>query len=175
MNIANKLIELAEIDREIQKNAFLPSILLQWQNKKLEFIVENLVSSEENCLVLPVFLMGRFKTIGYYGERQPLVRALYYFHHSEGDTIPFQMPVGNLVKFCGNPDCLNMNHVTTRAELRFRELELMKLKNKGIRTRKENKIKEVAKEFMELTEEEMREEVRKIEEEIFKEFGNKEE
>ena len=95
------------------------------------------------------------------------MQALFYFMKSEGDTREFYMEEGRRVRSCGNLNCFNPSHIVLAKELK--QLELAKMKISSVE-KKESRIP-TAEEMKIQTEEELR----KAQEEIFKEFGNRQE
>jgi len=123
------LSALEEVNRDIERMSLVPSRLVAAQNKKLSLIVDSLIPSTSpsfpQCKELPHCFKGKFKTIGYYGKRQPLAKTLYYFYNSLGDTIDFQMPEGNIYRSCGNSECFYPEHLVPAG---VRRMEMQKIR-----------------------------------------------
>lgn len=102
---------LAVIDSEIQFYSHSPTLLLKKQEEKLLLLTESLVDSSDSnfphCKVLPEEFKGKFKTVGYYGKRMPLAKAL--FAYSNYSSIPSVEK--NIYKTCENPYCFNIEHL----------------------------------------------------------------
>lgn len=158
------LSELERIDSDLVKQTNYPAARLALQNRKIATIINSLVkpAKESECLILPAVLEGKYKTISYYGKRQTLAQVIYYFTKSEGDTVEFYMPEGNLYRECGNAECLNPTHlVVGKKNLAMQQTKCVKV------TRKE--YKELNKENIELERMD-----RRIEKEAKKEYTEEE-
>lgn len=169
------LSELEAIDSALVKQTNYPATRLALQNRKIETILASLVKENSSeCLVLPSILEGKYKTISYYGKRQTLAQVIYYFIKSEGDTIEFYMPEGNLYRECGNAECLNPKHlIIGKKNLAMQQTKCVKVTKKEYRELNKESIelerveRELAKqEKKELTEEELEEESNRIMQEL---------
>lgn len=120
--MTNIRIELMTIDGEIQANGAIPSRLIYWQNEKLKLILASLIPTGNGCLEMPLEFQGKFKTVGYYGKRITLPKALKYFANSLEDTIETQEIDYNLFRSCENINCFNPEHLVGSQELRAMKL-----------------------------------------------------
>lgn len=182
------LSELKGIDSALLEQTNYPAARLALQNRKIRTIINSLIrvdSSEfSNCLILPSILEGKYKTISYYGKRQTLAQVIYYFTKSEGDTVEFYMPEGNLYRECGNSECLNPKHlIIGKKNLAVQQTKCIKVTKKEFRElskeskeleRMDKELAKKAEEKKELTDEELEEESNRIMQELAEETREKE-
>jgi len=164
------LSSLEEVNKDIERMSLVPSKLVAAQNKKLSLIMDSLILSTSpdfpQCKELPYCFKGKFKTIGYYGKRQPLAKILYYFYNSLGDTIDFQMPEGNIYRSCGNTECYYPEHLVPAGA---RRMEMQK-----IRGSYKSPLKvDIAINMPAKAEEDIQAELEKQEQELFALFATK--
>ena len=175
-NAIDTLAQLNRIDSGIQQFSSVPSLLIELQEEKLSLILASLVASpieslaELGCLELPEFLKGKYKTIGYYGQRHPLLKALFYYKNQLDE------PIGNVYRTCNNFNCLNLSHATIGKKTIEDRKFSGKFKRKESKENRENRelieMEQAMK--MESTEEKERRielELERQEQEIFEHFA----
>jgi|SRR3989339_380283 len=113
--------ELLLVDEELRRCPIQGDMQYNLQNKKIEILLSSLVSSNNECRILPPELTGKYKLIKYQGKRITLANAIRMYNLG---VTPDEL-LGNTYRTCNNAECFNPAHLVSSKELRYMQLSGM--------------------------------------------------